>query len=179
MISLLLPRGPGTRVFWCPTTNHDNQQRMRDQFLFYHDYEAIYMYFDKPRDGELPCWIVPVSNAIVIMKASLETAFEQSFSVASQLPKVWCNRWRHSCTLLIIWNLLKAIGFQRQYFHWFKANRTSILSTTSSNLDGEYPYWLKSRPRGRIFRISSQKHFREPHDLPRLVAELRLFVELT
>ena len=69
-------------VLWCdPTTKHDSQQYMSGQFLFYYKYEAID--YDKPSDSELPCRIVLNTIAIVIMKASLETALEQSISVTS------------------------------------------------------------------------------------------------
>ena len=55
----------------CPTTIHDDQQRMNGQFLFYLEYKAIYL--DKSAVLE-----------IAIMKAYLETDLEQSVSVTPQ-----------------------------------------------------------------------------------------------
>ena len=78
------------------------------------------LYFDKPSKGKLPWWIILVSNAIAIMKASLETASEPSVSVISQLLM---SDVIDDVTTVDIWNLLKATGFQWQYFHQFKASR--------------------------------------------------------
>ena len=51
---------------------------MSDQFLFYHENEAIHN--DKSRDDhddEPPCWNALAGNAIVMMKASIDTVSEQ------------------------------------------------------------------------------------------------------
>ena len=58
---------------------------MSGQFLFYHENEAIHN--DKSRDNhddEPPCWNAMASNAIVMMKASIDTVSEQYISVTSQ-----------------------------------------------------------------------------------------------
>ena len=55
---------------------------MSGQLLFYHENEAIQN--DKSRgdhDDELPCWNALASNAIVMMKASIDTVSEQQISV--------------------------------------------------------------------------------------------------
>ena len=51
---------------------------MSGQFLFYHENEAIHK--DKSRDDhddEPPCWNALAGNAIVMMKASIDTVSEQ------------------------------------------------------------------------------------------------------
>ena len=60
------------------STNHDCADRMSGQFLFYHEHEAIFN--DKSRDDhddEPPCWNALAGNAIVMMKASIDTVSEQ------------------------------------------------------------------------------------------------------
>ena len=59
------------------STNHDSADRMRGQFLFYHENEAIHN--DKSHDDhddEPPCWNALASNANVMMKASIVTVSE-------------------------------------------------------------------------------------------------------
>ena len=59
------------------STNHDNADRMSGQFLFYHENEAIHN--DKSRDDhdiEPPGWNALGGNAIVMMKASIDTVSE-------------------------------------------------------------------------------------------------------
>ena len=51
---------------------------MSGQFIFYHENEAIHN--DKSRDDhddEPPCWNALAGNAIVMMKASIDTVSEQ------------------------------------------------------------------------------------------------------
>ena len=60
------------------STNHDSADRMNGQFLFYHENETIHN--DKSRDDhndEPPCWNALAGNAIVMMKASIDTVSEQ------------------------------------------------------------------------------------------------------
>ena len=60
------------------STNHSSADRMSGQFLFYHENEAIHN--DKSRDDrddEPPCWNALAGNAIVMMKASIDTVSEQ------------------------------------------------------------------------------------------------------
>ena len=71
------------------------------------------LYFDKPSDGKPPCWIILVSNAIAIMKASLETALEPSVSVISQLLM---SDVIDDVTTVDIWNLLKQLDFNGSIF---------------------------------------------------------------
>ena len=57
--------------------NHDSADRMSGQFQFYHENEAIHN--DKSRDehdDEPPCWNALAGNAIVMMKASIDTVSE-------------------------------------------------------------------------------------------------------
>ena len=59
------------------STNHDSADRKSGQFLFYHENEATHN--DKSRDDhddEPPCWNALAGNAIVMMKASIETVSE-------------------------------------------------------------------------------------------------------
>ena len=59
------------------STNHSSADRMSGQFLFYHENEAKYN--DKSRDDhddEPPCWNALADNAIVMMKASIDTVSE-------------------------------------------------------------------------------------------------------
>ena len=59
------------------STNHHSAGRMSDQFLFYHENEAKHN--DKSRndhDDEPPCWNALADNAIVMMKASIDTVSE-------------------------------------------------------------------------------------------------------
>ena len=56
------------------STNHSSADRMSGQFLFYHENEAIHN--DKSRDDhddEPPCWNALAGNAIVMMKASIDS----------------------------------------------------------------------------------------------------------
>ena len=58
---------------------------MSGQFLFYHENEA--MHKDKSpddHDDEPPCWNALTGNAIVMMKASIDTVSEQMVRVTSQ-----------------------------------------------------------------------------------------------
>ena len=60
------------------STNHSSADRLSGQFLFYHEHEAIHN--DKSRDDhddEPPCWNALAGNAIVMMKASIDTVSEQ------------------------------------------------------------------------------------------------------
>ena len=58
---------------------------MSVQFLFYHENEAIHNYksYDD-HDDEPPCWNALAGNAIVMMKATIDTVSEQKISVTSQ-----------------------------------------------------------------------------------------------
>ena len=59
------------------STNHDSADRMSGQLLFYHENEATHN--DKSRDHrdhEPPCWNTLAGNAIVMMKASIDTVPE-------------------------------------------------------------------------------------------------------
>ena len=59
------------------STNHDSADHMSGQFLFYHENEANHN--DKSRDDhddESPCWNTLADNAIVMMKASIDTVSE-------------------------------------------------------------------------------------------------------
>ena len=59
------------------STNHCSTDRMSSQFLFYHENKAIHN--DKSRDDdddEPPCWNALAGNAIVLMKASIDTVSE-------------------------------------------------------------------------------------------------------
>ena len=74
------PSGAGRRAAACGSgsTNHDSADRMSGQFLFYHENEAIHN--DKSRDDhddEPPCWNALAGNAIVMMKASIDTVSGQ------------------------------------------------------------------------------------------------------
>ena len=60
------------------STNHDSADCMSGQFQFYHENEAIHN--DKLRDDhddEPPCWNALAGNAIVMMKASIDTVSGQ------------------------------------------------------------------------------------------------------
>ena len=59
------------------STNHDSTVRKSGQFLFYHENKAKHN--DKSRDDhddEPPSWKALADNAIVMMKASIDTASE-------------------------------------------------------------------------------------------------------
>ena len=68
---------PHERCVGGGSTNHDRADRISGQFLFYHENEA--MHNDKSRDDhddEPPCWNALADNAIVMMKASIDTMSE-------------------------------------------------------------------------------------------------------
>ena len=59
------------------STNHSSADSMSGEFLFYH--RNIALHNDKSHDDhddETPCWTALAGNAIVMMKASIETVFE-------------------------------------------------------------------------------------------------------
>ena len=90
---------------------------------------------------QLPCWIVLVSNAIIIIKACLATAWEQSVSTTSQwlMPDIIDDV--TIAPLFTFWNLLKTTGFHQQDFHSCKASQTLILPTTSD----VFQQWISSQ----------------------------------
>ena len=58
---------------------------MSDQFLFYHENEAIHNDYSRDdHDDEPPCWNALADKAIVVMKASIDTVSEWYISVTSQ-----------------------------------------------------------------------------------------------
>ena len=63
------------------TIDHDRQQCTSGQFLFYHIKEAIN--FDKPSDGEPPCWNVAISNAVVLINTSTVCIFYWKYFIDS------------------------------------------------------------------------------------------------
>ena len=68
---------PHERCAGSGSTNHPSADRMSGQFLFYHENEAIHN--DKSRDDhddEPPCSNALAGNAIVVMKASIDTVSE-------------------------------------------------------------------------------------------------------
>ena len=65
-------------VHLCSASYRNSSDRMSGQFLFYHENEAIHN--DKSRDDhddEPPCWNALAGNAIVMMKASIDTVSGQ------------------------------------------------------------------------------------------------------
>ena len=70
---------PHERCAGSGSTNHDSADHMSGQFLFDHEKKAVHN--DKSHsdhDDEPTCWNALAGNAIVVMKASLDTVSEYS-----------------------------------------------------------------------------------------------------